>query len=62
MHAAADQPIPCYAMIRPRAGLFQFSEVEADIMLHDIDAVRSAGLAGVVLGAQTTEGDWTWNF
>jgi copper homeostasis protein len=56
MQAAAKLPIPCYAMIRPRSGLFDFSEDEARIMLSDITAVRQAGLAGVVLGAQNTDG------
>ncbi|MVO16173.1 copper homeostasis protein CutC [Parasedimentitalea huanghaiensis] len=52
MHAAAAIPVPCYAMIRPRSGLFEFSDAEASIMLADIAMVREAGLAGVVLGAQ----------
>jgi copper homeostasis protein len=56
MQAAAQLPIPCYGMIRPRSGLFSFSEDEARIMLFDIAAVRQAGLAGVVLGAQNGDG------
>ncbi|MCG6903168.1 MAG: copper homeostasis protein CutC [Rhodobacter sp.] len=56
MQAAAGLPVPCYAMIRPRSGLFDFTEDDALIMLSDIDAVRSAGLAGVVLGAQDAGG------
>jgi len=56
MKAAADLPIPAFAMIRPRSGLFHFSQAEERIMLSDIDAVRTAGLAGVVLGAQTPDG------
>jgi copper homeostasis protein len=51
LRAAAQAPIPIYAMIRPRAGDFCFSSGEIRQMLHDIDAVRQAGLAGVVLGA-----------
>lgn len=51
LRAAAQAPIPVYAMIRPRAGDFCFSAGEVRQMLHDIDAVRQAGLAGVVLGA-----------
>lgn len=56
MRAAADLPIPCYAMIRPRSGLFAFSEGEVDIMLADIAVALDAGLAGVVLGAQSSDG------
>ncbi len=56
MRAAAALPLPCYAMIRPRSGLFGFSETEAKIMLADIAFAREAGLAGVVLGAQNADG------
>lgn len=56
MQAAAQAPIPCVAMIRPRSGLFMFSDAEVDIMLGDIAAARAAGLAGVVLGVQTESG------
>lgn len=56
MRAAARLPLPCYAMIRPRSGLFAFSDAEADIMLSDIAAARETGLAGVVLGAQSPDG------
>lgn len=56
MRAAAILPVPCFAMIRPRCGLFGFTDIEADVMMSDIEAAREAGLAGVVLGAQTVEG------
>ena len=56
MRAAAALPVPCYAMIRPRSGLFEFSEAEAKVMLADIAMVHEAGLAGVVLGAQGEDG------
>ncbi|MEP2704026.1 MAG: copper homeostasis protein CutC [Roseibium sp.] len=52
MKAAADLPVPCFALIRPRGGMFHFSTDEEQIMLSDIEASKSAGLAGVVLGAQ----------
>ena len=55
MAAAAESGIPCYAMIRPRSGLFHFTAAEERIMLADIDAAGSAGLAGVVLGAQNED-------
>ena len=56
MQAAANLPIPCHAMIRPRGGLFHFTPEDEAIMLADIDTARAAGLAGVVLGAQTAIG------
>ncbi len=56
MRQAATLPVPCHAMIRPRSGLFHFSDAETAIMLADIETARQAGLAGVVLGAQTDDG------
>ncbi len=53
---AAGSPVPVYAMIRPRAGHFMFSTAEIDLMFHEIDAVRAAGLRGVVLGANRNTG------
>ena len=51
MALAAQAPIPVYAMIRPRAGNFVFDGDDEAGMMADIDAVRAAGLAGVVIGA-----------
>lgn len=56
MKAAADLSVPVYAMIRPRSGLFHFTEDEEAVMLADIAAAKAAGLAGVVLGAQGDDG------
>lgn len=56
MQEAAKLSVPCYAMIRPRSGLFHFSDADADIMRADIEMAKRAGLAGVVLGAQDTSG------
>lgn len=56
MRLAADAAIPAYAMIRPRAGDFIYSAREVEQMLHEIDAVRTSGLAGVVLGASRDDG------
>lgn len=56
MAAAADMPVPSYAIIRPRAGSFVYSADELDIMKRDIDAARDAGLPGVVLGACLPDG------
>jgi copper homeostasis protein len=56
MRYAANAPLPVFAMIRPRAGSFVYSEVEVMTMLEDIAAARDSGLAGVVFGAMTTDG------
>jgi copper homeostasis protein len=56
MALAAQVPAPVYAMIRPRAGSFVFDRDNETAMLADIDAVRAAGLAGVVLGASLDDG------
>ena len=56
MKAAAAAPIPVYAMIRPHAGPFIFDAADEEAMMSDIDAVRAAGLAGVVIGANLPDG------
>lgn len=53
---AADAPIPVYALVRPRSGDFVFRDADIDAMLRDIDAIRDAGLAGVVIGANRHDG------
>jgi copper homeostasis protein len=53
---AAESPVPIYAMIRSRPGDFVYSSEDVDAMLRDIDAVRAAGLAGVVFGANNADG------
>lgn len=54
--AAAECPLPVFAMIRPRPGDFFFSPAEVRAMKADIRAVREAGLAGIVLGANRPDG------
>ena len=56
MVAAARLDIPSYVMIRPRCGLFTFSDAEMRVMLDDVATVKAAGLAGVVLGIQSPDG------
>ncbi len=56
MLAGARSPVPVYAMIRPRAGLFDFDEAELSDMEREIDRARAHGLAGVVLGAGGPDG------
>ncbi|MFN0175640.1 MAG: copper homeostasis protein CutC [Saprospiraceae bacterium] len=48
--------IPVHVLIRPREGDFCYTEGELAIMLDDIQQCRSAGAAGVVVGALTAEG------
>ena len=56
MREAARFEVPCYAMIRPRAGLFCYSSAEVAVMIADVEAAKEAGLAGVVIGAQDASG------
>ncbi|MDR7221085.1 copper homeostasis protein CutC [Aminobacter aminovorans] len=56
MALAAKAPIPVYAMIRTRPGDFVFDDADVATLLADIDAVRAACLAGVVLGANRLDG------
>ncbi|MGR3614737.1 MAG: copper homeostasis protein CutC [Paracoccaceae bacterium] len=55
MKAASGLPVPSHAMIRPRSGLFYFTEPDIDVMLEDVATARQAGLAGVVLGVQNAD-------
>lgn len=54
--AARQSPVPVMAMIRPRAGDFIWSAEEIACMERDIAAMRAAGLAGVVIGANRRDG------
>ena len=54
--AVARSGVPVMAMVRPRGGDFLYSSLEFEVMLRDIDALASAGAAGVVLGALDSEG------
>ena len=56
MQLASTLPVPVYAMIRPRAGMFHYSARELDIMVADIQTAKDAGIDGVVLGAQDETG------
>ncbi|MBE9637345.1 copper homeostasis protein CutC [Salipiger mangrovisoli] len=51
---AARTPVPVLAMIRPRAGGFDWSAEEVGAMEAEIATVLRAGLAGVVIGATRT--------
>jgi copper homeostasis protein len=52
--ARAFLRIPIFAMIRPRAGDFLYSDEEFTMMQNEIAVAREIGLNGVVLGPLTT--------
>jgi copper homeostasis protein len=54
---AAKAPIPVYPMLRPRHGDFVYGPDDLDAIRRDVDAVRAAGLAGVVIGANRPSGE-----
>jgi copper homeostasis protein len=49
--------IPVCVLVRPRTGDFLYSDDELDVMRRDIALCKSLDVAGVVLGALTTDGD-----
>ncbi len=49
--------IPVFPIIRPRGGDFLYTPEEFDVMQHDINACRSLGFEGVVLGMLTIDGN-----
>jgi len=51
MKLAGQTSLCVYAMIRPRAGDFVFTDKEVSIMCDDINIAAEAGMSGVVLGA-----------
>jgi copper homeostasis protein len=48
--------IDVHVLIRPRAGDFCYSDLEFDVMQHDIDVAKSLGAEGVVIGALNPDG------
>lgn len=44
-------------MVRPRVGDFVYSQSEIEVMLEDIALFKQIGVAGVVLGVLTSEGE-----
>lgn len=59
MHEAAaycaEKMIPLMAIIRPRAGNFNYNDSELKIMGYDIIEARNLGLDGIVFGCLTAE-------
>ncbi len=48
--------IPVHVIIRPRGGDFLYSAAEFETMVEDIKALREEGVAGVVIGCLTPDG------
>ena len=47
--------IPCFAMIRPRPGGFDYDETELSIMERDIEIARELGVDGLVFGVLSAD-------
>jgi copper homeostasis protein len=51
------QETKLHVIIRPRGGDFLYSQLEQEIMLHDIKVAKQLGADGVVFGCLTAEGN-----
>src|SRR3569833_1123800 len=49
--------IPIYVLIRPRAGDFLYNDLECETMLRGIEACKSLGCNGVVIGVLDANGN-----
>lgn len=54
--ACQSVTIPVNVIIRPRGGDFWYSELEFEVMRHDILAAKQAGASGVVIGLLRPDG------
>ena len=54
--ALATVRIPIIAMIRPRAGGFNYSATELKVMLNDLESALAAGAAGIAFGILNADG------
>jgi copper homeostasis protein len=48
--------VPVMAMVRPRGGDFLYSDLEVEVMLRDIDALKAVGVSGLVFGMLRADG------
>ena len=49
--------LPVFVLVRPRTGDFLYDDDELDVMLRDIEVIRSLNVEGIVIGALTRDGD-----
>ncbi|WP_179134457.1 copper homeostasis protein CutC [Oceanobacillus timonensis] len=57
VEAAVDAvDIPINVMVRPHGKSFVYSDVDIDVMLRDIRAIKQAGANGIVIGTLTENG------
>lgn len=56
IRCSEELKIPVFAMIRPRGGNFVYSEEEIETMKAEIGQCREIGIAGIVLGILTPNG------
>jgi len=48
--------LPVFVIVRPRGGDFLYSELEFEIIRHDIQLAKSLGASGIVTGMLTADG------
>jgi len=54
--ALARAEIDVFVLVRPRGGDFLYTDLECEVMARDIEAVKTAGAGGVVIGALDAAG------
>jgi len=55
--AVGESSVPVFVLVRPRGGDFVYSTGEFAVLRRDVEAVRRAGAAGVVIGALDADGE-----
>ncbi len=53
--ALVSVAVPVHCIVRPRPGSFRYADAELEVMVRDIEAMRKAGVHGVVSGVLTEE-------
>ncbi|UJF17879.1 copper homeostasis protein CutC [Vibrio sp. SS-MA-C1-2] len=56
-YAVEKSNTPIFAMIRPRAGDFLFSEAESKMLIDEAEMILAMGVDGIVIGALKANGD-----
>ncbi|MFD0589742.1 copper homeostasis protein CutC [Paenibacillus sp. GCM10027627] len=55
--AVRASSLPVNAMVRPHSQSFCYSKADYAIMIRDVEAIRDAGAAGIVVGMLTEKGE-----